>query len=142
MPKKIIVKKLSNTDNLTEKAKTTKKLSKEKLQKIKQTAPDNVPQMEYLKQQKEMLSNALQSIQDVEKIQGKMDVLRIKYRTKYMELEHFRKISRERVDKLLDIISDLKSELIKFAPDDILLDVQKRITEITNENNVGRKKAL
>ena len=148
MPKKTIMKKLPSVDNSTfkrgrkPKLKESKELSKEKLAEIKNTAPENVSQSYFIKQQKEMLSNALQNLEDVEKLQEKLNIIRVKYRTKYMEAEHVRKMARERIDKLLDIISDLKSELIKYAPDDILLEIQSRITEITNENNIGRKRAL
>ena len=149
MPKKTIMKKLPSVDNSTPKRgrkpklkEETKKLSKEKIAEIKNTAPENVSQSDFLKQQKEILSNALQNLEDVEKLQEKLNVIRVKYRTKYMEAEHVRKMARERIDKLLDIISDLKSELIKYAPDNILLEIQSRITEITNENNIGRKRAL
>lgn len=145
MPKKTIMKKLPSVDNSTPKRgrkPKQKELNKEKLAEIKNTAPENVSQSDFIKQQKEMLANALQGLEDVEKLQEKLNIIRVKYRTKYMEAEHVRKMARERIDKLLDIISDLKSELIKHAPDDILLEIQSRITEITNENNIGRKRAL
>lgn len=147
MPKKTIIKKLPSVDNsMPKRGRKPKqkevKLSKEKLAEIKNTAPENVSQSDFIKQQKEMLSNALQNLEDVEKLQEKLNVIRVKYRTKYMESNHIRMQARGRINKLLDVIDGLKNELIKYAPDDILLEIQSRITEITNENNIGRKRAL
>ena len=76
------------------------------------------------------------------KLKQRVEVLQVKYRTKYMEAEHIRKQTRNTKDKILDIISDLKIELMKYAPNDKVMEIQARISEITSENNVGRKRSL
>ena len=146
MPKKTIIKKLPSVDNST--PKRLKKLSQKKLNEIKNSAPENMPQLDYLNQQKEILTNALENIKtveknikSVEKSQEKLDVLRIKYRTKYMELAHVRVQSRNQITELQNIITLLKAELVKYCPDDELEEISENITKLINSKHVSLTKA-
>ena len=40
------------------------------------------------------------------------------------------------------MMRQLKIELMKYAPNDKVMEIQARISEITSENNVGRKRSL
>lgn len=138
---------------------SAKKLTKKKLEKIKNTARDNVAQSDFLAiQEKEIKAvndkleenmaeieanmDKLKLLAKIKKLQQRNEILQVKYRTKYMEAEHVRKQWRNSKDKLLDIITELKTELIKYAPNDSVIEVASRISEITNENNVGRLRSL
>lgn len=144
-------KRVAKTPKATKKvAKTeTKKLTKEKLSEIKQSAPENMSKSDFAELQKQEIAKLnyvhgreLDLLTENTKLRQRIEVLQVKYRTKYMEAEHIRKQARNTKDKILDIVSDLKIELMKYAPNDIIMDIQARISEITSENNVGRKNSL
>ena len=146
--KKKVAKKQPKTTKKVVKTET-KKLTSKKLAEIKQTAPENMSKSDFSELQKKELEK-LSSVHDREiellientKLKQRVEVLQVKYRTKYMEAEHIRKQTRNTKDKILDIISDLKIELMKYAPNDKVMEIQARISEITSENNVGRKRSI
>ena len=144
-------KRVAKTPKATKKvAKTeTKKLTKEKLSEIKQSAPENMSKSDFAELQKQEIAKLnyvhgreLDLLTENTKLRQRIEVLQVKYRTKYMEAEHIRKQARNTKDKILDIVSDLKIELMKYAPNDKVMEIQARISEITSENNVGRKNSL
>ena len=79
----------------------TKKLTSKKLVEIKQTAPENMSKSDFSELQKKELEK-LSSVHDREiellmentKLKQRVEVLQVKYRTKYMEAEHIRKQTR------------------------------------------------
>lgn len=58
-----------------------------------------------------------------------------KFKTKYMEVEHLKKANRTQRTKLLNIISDLKSEAIKYVKDEDLSYFVETVNAITKGLN-------
>lgn len=94
---------------------------------------DNKMEIERIKESNE---------KEVEKLKEKLNVAITRYRTKYMELSHYKKQSKTKEIALINIIEDLKSELVKYSPDNELFNTVEKILAITNENHVARKKSL
>lgn len=72
----------------------------------------------------------------------KAKVAQVKYRTKYMELEHQRQQWNTTKANLLNIISQLRELAIYYAPSDEVFAVAEKITDITSVSKAGKTKAL
>lgn len=79
---------------------------------------------------------------EIEKLKEKIKVINTKYKSKYMQLEHERRQWQVAKDNLLEIISKLKVELIKYVSDSELYEMADKITSICNSKHIGTKKSL
>lgn len=79
---------------------------------------------------------------EIEKLKDKLSIAITKYRTKYMEMSHYKQQSKKKEMALINIIENLKVELVKYSPDNEIFSTIEKILEITNENHVARKKSL
>lgn len=150
MAKKTLIVKKATVNNLAPKRRgrppkikeaiQTKSFLQEQIDELKKLEQKSVE----LRARQDELSKILNEtlVQDTSKLQEKLDVSLKKYRTKYMQLEHERRQWQKTKDNLIDIISKLKSELIKYAPDSELFSVADKVTEIVNGKHVGGKRSL
>lgn len=158
MPKKTIVKKLPTVDNSTPKkrgrkpknlesiqdaqtqeqvkVKKEKKITKRKTKEVKQTSPDNIAYVDFLQKENEDLKKLADKHA---KTLNKVTVARTKFRTKYMQLEHERQAWNKTKCELLNIISQLRSLAIQYAPLDEVFNIASMITEISKKDTAGKK---
>lgn len=94
------------------------------------------------KENSKILSSILKAEKDNETLRQRVKTAQVKYRTKYMQLEHEKKQWNQTKQDLLNVIADLKMELVKYAPDSELFDVVTKITQITAKNHVAVAKTI
>lgn len=90
------------------------------------------------RQLQELLKNLTAQQKDAN-LQHKVQVAKVKYRTKYMQLEHERQAWNVAKCEMLNIISKLRTLAMKYAPLEEVFEVAGDITEACNKTNAGKK---
>ena len=171
MTKKTILKKLPPVDNTLPKKRGKKskakiepelvgeslahqlepKVEKAKKTKIKKVATKKAVEIQKVDFEAIQEQELKQIEQDTMKIRSqlasdlslqKAKIAQVKYRTKYMELEHQRQAWNTTKANLLNVISQLRALAIQYAPQEEVFAIAEQITSITSESHPGKKKSL
>ena len=110
------------------------KMQEQELKKIE----SEVLNTETNKQLSELLKSITAQQKDAN-LQHKVQIARVKYRTKYMQLEHERQAWNVAKTEMLNVISKLKTLAMKYAPLEEVFEVAGDITEACNKTNAGKK---
>lgn len=116
-----------------------RKVAKRKIKEIRNEAPENVAYLDFLRQENTDLKNL---VEKHAKAMEKVKVAQTKFRTKYMQLEHERQTWNKTKIELLNVVSQLRSLAMQYAPLDEVFDIANKITEISKRDNTGRKPLL
>lgn len=141
MARKTIIKKLESVEKNT---KTKKTVGKKKVAKVKKQSPDNISYDNFLEMQEKELQKIENDSMSIKKqladeyYQKKAQVAQVKYRTKYMQLEHERQGWNKKEANYLDIISKLRGLAMKYAPLEEVFEVSGEITEISQKTKAGK----
>lgn len=110
------------------------KIQEAELQKVEQ----EVFKDDTSKQLAEILKNLTAQQKDTN-LQYKLQITRVKYRTKYMQLEHERQAWNNARNDMLNTISKLRELAMKYAPLEEVIKVANDITLACNKTKAGKK---
>jgi len=125
-PKKVAKKSVKSTDFV--------KIQEAELQTVENDILNN----DTNKQLTELLKQITAQQKDAN-LQHKLQVARVKYRTKYMQLEHERQAWNVAKSELINTISKLRELAMKYAPLEEVFAVAGDITEACNKTKAGKK---
>lgn len=126
--------------------KETKKATKNKVEKVNKKEVETKDFVALQEKEIQKIESELQEEttkmrrQLAEKVyQQRTQVAQVKFRTKYMQLEHERQAWNKKESFYVDMISKLKSLAMQYAPLDEVFEVSQKITEISKRTNNGKK---